>query len=83
MKRLLLLALFILVAAIVSAVGWLLYTPSGARFVIGSLSHFDGFTVSVGAATGRLADVIELRDTVIRMQGEPLTISVQIGRAHV
>ncbi len=77
MKKLLLLAIFIVIAAVFSAAGWLLYTPSGARFVIGSLSHFDGFAVSVGAATGRLADVIELSDTVIRMRTMPVTISAQ------
>lgn len=77
MKKLLLLAVFIVIAAILSAAGWLLYTPSGARFVIGSLSRFDGFVLNVGAATGRLADVVELRDTVIRMRAVPLTITAQ------
>jgi translocation and assembly module TamB len=80
MKKLLLLAILIMVAAILVAAGWLLYTPSGARFVIGSLSHADGFTLTVGAATGRLADVVELRDTVIRMRDTPLTISAERTR---
>jgi translocation and assembly module TamB len=77
MKKWLLLPILLLLAGFFAGATWLVYTPSGARFFIHSLSRVVPANITTGAVDGTLARTLAIRDVKVVVPKVSLTISVR------
>ncbi len=74
-----LLIILALAGLLVIGLLWLLWTPSGARTVLGAVSRFSALEIEAGEVSGRLADELRLDGALVTWpDGE-----AEIGRLHL
>lgn len=77
MKKPVLLFLTALLLLVAAGIAWFLYSSSGARLLVHTISRFVPADITAGNMSGKLAGEFAIQDLTIRVRQTPVTISVR------